>query len=95
MIAIVATPLDEDAARDVAEWNQSLAEYLVAHELFLVDERPFHICQSHAAAREVIATGVVPAQFACPRAHAACPFAAASHCAGGRELHLSLASRTA
>ena len=87
---IVAKAVDPDA-RENAEWSAELAEYLTAHDLFWVEERRYHICRPHPAARAVIATGVVPARFSCPLASAACPIAAASGCTP-KHLHVIWAS---
>ena len=63
-------------------------EYLVNHEIFLEDGRPFHICSSHPAARARLAAGLIPAGFRCPKGDAACPMRALADAAGGRDVLL-------
>jgi len=63
-------------------------EYLVNHEIFLEDGRPFHICSSHPAARACLAAGLVPSGFRCPKGRAACPMRALADAAGGRDVLL-------
>jgi hypothetical protein len=48
-------------------------EYLVNHEIYLEDARPFHICSAHPEARAVLRAGYVPPDFRCPRDEAGCP----------------------
>ncbi len=52
--------------------NVDLYEYLVGHELFLVDPPGFHICTAHAAARDAIAGELRP-DFRCPVGRGDCP----------------------
>ena len=67
-----------ESAKENAFWQEQLREYIDGHEVkFFLAQRTFHVCRAHAVAREVIATGIVPADFACPFANDACPFAAA------------------
>src|SRR5689334_2088712 len=77
-LELVAMPVDAEAATEHEAWTDQLREYIDGHEEigFFLQERRFHICRAHPAARRVIATGTIPAGFTCPRAHAACPFAA-------------------
>jgi hypothetical protein len=72
-------------------WCDDLIEYINGHpEVALhLEERRFHICHAHRAAREVIATGRVPATFTCPVANDRCPFKEASSLASGRPLVLT------
>jgi hypothetical protein len=65
-------------------------EYLVNHEVFLEDGRPFHICSAHPLARAAIARGVIPADFRCPLDRATCPMRALLAHAPGRHARLTL-----
>lgn len=75
-------PMD---AREDDTWCDDLIEYINAHPEvgFHLEERRFHICRAHRAARDVIAAGRVPAEFECPVADDRCPFQRASSVAGG------------
>ena len=66
-------------------------EYLVNHEIFLEDGRPYHICSAHPEARAAIAAGRIPAAFRCPRADVDCPMRALLSTTPGCDLRLSLA----
>jgi hypothetical protein len=78
-------------------WCDDLIEYINGHpEVALhLEERRFHICRAHTAAREVIATGRVPATFTCPVANDRCPFEGASALVSGRALALAATLRAA
>ncbi|WP_157068989.1 hypothetical protein [Sandaracinus amylolyticus] len=82
--------VDPETHRENAMWTRDLNEYVNSHEdvSFFLVHRSFHICRAHAIAREVARTGVVPAGFACPFAHAACPFERALDGAAGRAIWL-------
>jgi hypothetical protein len=79
-LTLIGEPVDAELAHDTALWTTSLIEYVNSHEEvgFYLQERRFHICRAHAAARRVVCTGVIPAGFECPVRAAACPFAAAA-----------------
>lgn len=88
--------VDREAHREDAMWKQMLCEYINAHEVkFYLGDRTFHVCRSHARAREVLATLRIDADFRCPVDQSDCPFATASRLAGGRaiDLHPSLSRR--
>lgn len=73
----VPEPLEPD-------WNQELYEYVVAHDVkFHLGPRPFHICRAHAAAREALREGRIPATFGCPLDRSDCPMRALIDAAGG------------
>jgi len=86
---LVGVPVDPEELNDAAMWTESLREYVQTREdlVFHLEERTFHICRAHPRARTVIETGVIAADFTCPRGQ--CPFAAASRCAGGRAVQLT------
>lgn len=81
--------VDREAHREDAMWKQMLCEYINSHEVkFYLGHRTFHVCQSHAKAREVLRTLRIEADFTCPVDHAECPFASASKLASGRAIEL-------
>ncbi len=70
--------LPPDDAWGLAEWGPGYFEHLLQHpELVLLwepAERTFHIgCTVHALARSCLASGGVPAGFACPADSPTCP----------------------
>lgn len=79
----------EPAADKQAAWLDYY-EYLVNHEIRIVDGPTFHICSAHPAARAAISSGTIPAAFACPRADAACPMRAILDRAPGCSLRIEL-----
>jgi len=89
-IELVGIPVDPESARENAAWCRQMIEYINGHEEigFYLQERRFHICRSHAAARRVIERGVIDAGFVCPRGEAACPFAGAAAIVPGRAVML-------
>ena len=81
--------VDREAHREDAMWKQMLCEYINSHEVkFFLEMRTFHVCRSHAKAREVLATLRIEADFTCPVDRGDCPFATASKLAGGRAVDL-------
>jgi hypothetical protein len=83
--------VDPEDAREDDTWCDDLIEYINGHPevAFHLEERRFHICRAHRAARDVISTGRVPARFTCPAANDRCPFKEASSLASGRPLVLT------
>jgi len=79
-------PGDGEPTDDVTDYY----EYLVNHEILLVDARPFHICSAHPAARAAVASGIVPSTFLCPRHDEACPMRQLLGTRPGRDLQLSV-----
>lgn len=63
----------EEADEHLADGMRDRYEYLVAHEIFLVDAPSFHICSVHPSARATVAKRRLAAGFRCPLAEAACP----------------------
>ncbi len=94
-LAIVAVAVDAHNRVECRDAKSDLAEYLVNHELFAVEDRVYHICRRHPAAREVLRRGEIGASFACPAQSPRCPFAAASASMGGAPLQLRVRSATA
>ncbi|MBL8622866.1 MAG: hypothetical protein JNK64_16235 [Myxococcales bacterium] len=92
-LTLIGAPVDPELAYDAALWTAQLVEYINSHEEvgFYLQERRFHICRVHAAARRVVRAGVIPAGFTCPRRAADCPFAAAAACVPGQAVQLRLA----
>jgi len=66
----------ESGPAEASDDTTDFYEYLVNHELTLDDGRTFHICSAHPEARAVLASGLVPSTFRCPRGAAACPMQA-------------------
>jgi len=89
-IALVGIPVDPETARENTEWTAQLREYVTNHDdvSFFLHEHVGGICRAHARARQVIATGVIPVRFACPRGERACPFATASALVPGKAIVL-------
>lgn len=89
-VTLIAVAVDSEQARDAELWTTELIEYINSHEEagFYLQERRFHICRAHAAARRVIHTGVIPAAFACPRGEPRCPYAGAAALVPDRALRL-------
>jgi len=57
------------------ELQQQLLEFVNNHEEieFFIVERKFHICRAHAAARQIVVDGILPADFSCPLSSGDCP----------------------
>ncbi|MDB6109161.1 MAG: hypothetical protein JWR69_911 [Pedosphaera sp.] len=72
-------------------WHDDFYEYLVNHEVYLLYQYRFHICTQHPAARAAVASGFIPADFACPLAHQDCPMRQLLQLAPGRAVRLRLA----
>lgn len=72
-----------------------LYEYLVGHEISLSDQRQYHVCTAHEAARAAVRAGVIPATFRCPLERPDCPMRRMMGLAPGRPLHLDLVVRPA
>jgi hypothetical protein len=68
VMARFVEPGDEDATTSLDYY-----EYLVNHEVSLMDGRTFHICSAHDQARSAFSSGRIPAAFVCPRSDIACP----------------------
>jgi hypothetical protein len=66
-------------------------EYLVNHDIVLDDGRRFHICSAHPQARQVLASGLLPAGFRCPIGRDECPMRAILAVSPGRHVRLALA----
>jgi hypothetical protein len=81
----------EDAPGGVTDFY----EYLVNHEIFLEDGRPYHICSAHPEARAAVNAGHVPATFHCPRGIAECPMRRLLDVAPGHDLRLVQIGRCA
>jgi hypothetical protein len=81
---------------DDEEWRADHFEYLLDHPEIWIPEDPagprrsFHIgCTSHQGARAVLATGRIPADFACPLNEALCPLLIILRLASGRSFQLT------
>lgn len=83
MAKLVEEVSDEDA-------NVDFYEYLVNHEVYLVDAPPMHICTAHPAARAALAKGHVRASFECPRGERACPMRALLDAKPGRHVQFAI-----
>lgn len=75
---------DVDGPQDRGGWNRDLYEFAVAHDVvFHLNQRVFHICRAHDAARRVAREGRILAGFRCPFARSGCPMRALVDAAGG------------
>jgi hypothetical protein len=87
----------DDSVR-LHEWLEDWHEYLLGHEeVFLLPRvvvvvRTFHICQAEPAARAVLASGRLPADFACPAQRSGCLLQRIQMNAAGQALYLTPAS---
>jgi hypothetical protein len=83
-------PRDDTAGWE--EWYAEVFDFLVCYPDPLLYTLPvirtFHICTRHAAARAVLASGRVPAEFHCPLATEDCPMERLATLAPGRYLRL-------
>jgi hypothetical protein len=71
--------------------NIDFYEYLVNHEIYLVDiDHVFHICSAHEHARATLRAGLIPASFSCPFAKSECPMRSLLGLAPGCSIALSL-----
>lgn len=82
-----AVSREDDAAE---AFPVDLYEYLVNHEISLAEERQYHVCTAHEAARAALRAGVIPATFTCPLERAECPMRRLLALAPGRSLHLDV-----
>ncbi len=75
-IQLAGRLVDEETRRETRIGKQELFDYIVNHEdvsFFLKDPPRRHMCRSHAAARDVIANGLLPSGFRCPLDRRDCP----------------------
>jgi len=72
-------------------WNRDFYEYLVNHEAFSLAMRPFHLCTLHPKARDAVACGFIPGDFACPLEHADCPMRRLLRAVPGASIRLRIA----
>jgi hypothetical protein len=88
---VVARFVDDAVSTDEGN-NIDFYEYLVNHEVYLLEPTPHirHICTSHAAARERLEAGFVPSNFRCPRRDNTCPMRALLQCASGKAVRFEL-----
>lgn len=75
------------------EWHADYFEYLLKYPELLLDHEPFTpiggACTTHPEARAALASGCVPAGFACPLGLAECPLRRLLDREPGRSLRLS------
>lgn len=65
-----------------------LYEYVIAHEIILIEERTFHVCSQHPAARAVLRSGHLPSSFQCPLGRLQCPMRRILSHTGGQAVRL-------
>lgn len=65
--------VEQDRARPEDTFPVDLYEYAVDHEIWLAEGPAFHVCTQHAAAREAVRAGLIPASFSCPLREEGCP----------------------
>jgi len=71
-------------------WHNDFYEYLVNHEICLLEPAPFHICTQHPAARAAVAFGFIPGDFVCPLAHLDCPMHRLLRLSSGKAVRLRI-----
>ena len=89
LVGELSDAAEADAADDERAIDE-LREYINNHEIaFFMPDRTFQVgCRAHVRAREVLATGLIPASFRCPISRARCPMRKALACAGGKSIRL-------
>jgi len=83
--------VDPEDARESEAGTTDLLEYIDAHPeiAFWLEERRYHICRAHPAARALLTQRQVPSTFECPFGHTSCPYKRATANANGRTLVLT------
>lgn len=61
--ALVASDRDEETGDF---WHCDYYDYLVNHEIYLLDPPSFHICTRHPVAAAAVRAGFIPHDFTCP-----------------------------
>jgi hypothetical protein len=69
-------------------WHSDYYDYLVNHEIYLLDVPDVHICTQHPVAAAAARTGFIPHDFACPLQAGDCPMRRLLALAPGRSLRL-------
>ena len=93
-IQVCGNFVDEELQETEDEFPNDFYEYLVNHEIFLVDlQRTFHICTRHPEAQRAIRRGRIPAGFSCPFRSQECPMRALLSLAGRHAVALDLKLR--
>lgn len=87
---VVAAPIDSEGDTFEGFWSHDFYDYLVAHEVCYPQQKTFHVCTAQCAARRAVEAGIIPRDFECPVADAACLMKRALQISGGRSLRLSL-----
>ncbi|MHA3771777.1 hypothetical protein ACXR0O_09605 [Verrucomicrobiota bacterium sgz303538] len=82
-------PVNETAEREF--WHNDFYEYLINHELYFVEPRPFHVCTEHHIARQAVRSGYINGDFQCPLGRETCPMRTILHYTCGQSISLSLA----
>jgi hypothetical protein len=90
-IQVCGNFIDEELRETEEEFPNDFYEYLVNHEIFLVDlQRSFHICTRHPEAQGAICRGRIPVGFNCPFKSKDCPMQTLLSLSGGRSVTLRL-----
>jgi len=71
-------------------WHNAFYDYLVNHEVYLLDEKGPHVCTQQPAARAAVEAGFIPSHFACPVAHTDCLMRQLLQRAPGKSVRLRL-----
>lgn len=74
-------------------WHNDFYEYLINHEVYLIEEPGPHVCTQHPTARAAARTGFIPSTFSCPFAHRDCPMRQLLQLSGHQSPQLRLAFR--
>ena len=62
---------EEDGSDDF--WHNDYYDYLVNHEVYLLDAPRFHVCTAHPVSAAAARAGFIPADFTCPLQRPDCP----------------------
>jgi hypothetical protein len=80
----------EQPDEETAEfWHSDYYDYLVNHEVYLLDAKKFHICTRHPVAAAAVRAGVIPHDFRCPFQSSDCPMQKLLSRAPGKSIRLS------
>jgi hypothetical protein len=93
-IQVCGNFVDEELQEIEEEFPNDFYEYLVNHEMFLVDlQRSFHICTQHPEAQKAIRHGKIPSDFHCPFKSQDCPMQTLMSLSSERSVALDLELR--
>ncbi len=74
-------------------WHDDFYEYLVNHEIYLLEEHEHHICTQHSAARAEVKAGAISSRFECPFFDVGCPMRKILALSPGKSVNLRIGFR--